>query len=439
VERLRAMDDDRVSAGLDQQLAVVKTVQRLSMASSFEEIQEIVRTAARQLTGADGATLVLRDADKCFYVDEDAIAPLWKGSRFPLETCISGWAMLNAQSVAIPDIYVDDRIPIDAYRPTFVKSLVMVPIRTLSPVGAIGNYWAQEHVATDEELQLLQALADSTAVAMENVAVRAELEQRVARRTAELEERNHAVELLVEELNDQAADLQSASREQDRLIRHLAHEVRGPLYAGDGLLELLLGEGPTDPDDQLQVDLGSIRSTIHEALRVVDEQLESARLRSGAMRDLRPEPVDLNILFAELRGMYRALQRDGDVQLRVHVAPGMPDLVTDRHFLMQILRNLVTNAAKFTDDGEIKVRARREDADVVIAVSDTGIGIPAEDQERIFREFEQIDGAQASRRAGTGLGLPLVRRLTATLGGTLSLDSEPGRGTTFTLRLPAVL
>lgn len=422
---------------LDQQLTVVRTVQRLSMASTFEEIQEIVRTAARHLTGADGATIVLRDEDDCFYVDEDAIAPLWKGSRFPLETCISGWAMLNAQSVSIPDVYVDDRIPIDSYRPTFVKSLVMVPIRTMSPIGAIGNYWAQEHVATAEELQLLQALADSTAVAMENVAVRAELEERVASRTADLEERTRAVELLLGELNSQAEDLRAAGAEQDRLMRYLAHEVRGPLYAGDGLLELLIDDRPDDdPDDAVRVDLGSVRSTIHEALRVVDEQLEAARLRSGAVRDLRPEPVDLDVLFAELRAMYRALHQGGDVRMTVRVEPGMPDLVTDRHFLGQVLRNLVTNAAKFTDGGEIGLRARADGDHVVITVSDTGIGIAPADQERIFEEFQQIDGAQARRRAGTGLGLPLVRSLTAALGGTMTLDSEPGRGSTFTLRVP---
>ena len=128
------------------------------------------------MTGADGATFVLRDGDFCFYADEDAISPLWKGQRFPMETCISGWAMNNRLPVAIEDIYADDRIPHEAYRPTFVKSLAMVPIRTLDPVGAIGNYWADSHQPTKEELELLQALADTTAVALENVHVYEELE-----------------------------------------------------------------------------------------------------------------------------------------------------------------------------------------------------------------------------------------------------------------------
>lgn len=160
----------------DPALELIGLVQRLSLARSLPEIQTIVRTGARRLTGADGATFVLRDGDKCFYADEDAIEPLWKGQRFPLGQCISGWAMNNRSPVAIEDIYVDDRIPHAAYRPTFVKSLAMVPIRRLDPVGAIGNYWAEMRVPTDHELDLLQALADSTAVAIENVQVYEQLD-----------------------------------------------------------------------------------------------------------------------------------------------------------------------------------------------------------------------------------------------------------------------
>jgi GAF domain-containing protein len=105
--------------------------------------------------------------------------------RFPLETCISGWAILNKKAVAIEDIYQDDRVPHDAYRPTFVKSLVMVPIRTTEPIGAIGNYWAHKHAPTESEMVQLQSLADITSLTMENVNIYTELEQRVKDRTAE--------------------------------------------------------------------------------------------------------------------------------------------------------------------------------------------------------------------------------------------------------------
>ncbi|WP_353932556.1 sensor domain-containing diguanylate cyclase [Okeanomitos corallinicola TIOX110] len=162
-------------------------VQELSLARSLERIMEIVRVAARELTASDGASFVLRDNGYCYYADEDAIAPLWKGQRFPMNICIGGWAMLNQKPAIIANVSIDERVPHVAYKPTFVKSMVMVPIRTQEPIGAIGTYWATHHQPTVEEVKVLQALADVTSVAMENVEVYAELEQRVKNRTIALE------------------------------------------------------------------------------------------------------------------------------------------------------------------------------------------------------------------------------------------------------------
>lgn len=166
---------------------LLEAVQQLSLARDLSGVQQIVRRVARELTGCDGATFVLNDGgNHCYYAEEDAIEPLWKGLRFPQEMCISGWVMRNRQPAVIPDIYADPRIPHEAYRPTFVKSMVMVPIRAMAPVGAIGNYWASPHEPTHVEIRLLQGLADATSIAMENVAVYTELEERVRIRTEEL-------------------------------------------------------------------------------------------------------------------------------------------------------------------------------------------------------------------------------------------------------------
>lgn len=185
-----------VSDYVDGMERLLRAVQELSLARNLQDIQRIVRTSARELTGCDGATFVLRDDDKCYYADEEAIAPLWKGSRFPIESCISGWAMINREAAVIPDIYRDPRIPQGIYRPTFVRSLVMVPIRKLEPIGAIGNYWGHLHPPTEQEVRLLQGLADSTSIAMENVQFAAELEERVRNRTAELEKANEEIRRL---------------------------------------------------------------------------------------------------------------------------------------------------------------------------------------------------------------------------------------------------
>lgn len=152
--------DDLDTADLEERLARVRTV---------PELAAVVRTRARAAAGADGATFVLREDDRCFYVDEDAIAPLWKGQRFPIASCISGWAMLHDHSVVIPDITLDDRIPQDAYRPTFVRSLLMMPVGHDHPAAAIGIYWAHWHEATDEEQRRVRAVADAAAAALERI------------------------------------------------------------------------------------------------------------------------------------------------------------------------------------------------------------------------------------------------------------------------------
>lgn len=141
----------------------------LAAARDVADVAAAVRTAARQLVGCDGATFVLRDGDDCFYADEDSIAPLWKGQRFPLTDCISGWAMLHGAVAAIPDIYEDARIPHAAYRSTYVTSLLMTPVGESTPVAAIGMYWAEPHQPTEAEIAGARALAAAAARAIETV------------------------------------------------------------------------------------------------------------------------------------------------------------------------------------------------------------------------------------------------------------------------------
>jgi putative two-component system response regulator len=147
----------------------------LSMARGRDEILEILRKNARYLVGADGITCVLREGNMCHYAEEDSVSPLWKGQRFPLEDCISGWAMRNRQAVVIEDIYADDRVPHAAYRPTYVKSLAMVPVRKEDPVGAIGAYWAQKRKPEPWQIDMLARIANSTAVAFTNVSLMSSL------------------------------------------------------------------------------------------------------------------------------------------------------------------------------------------------------------------------------------------------------------------------
>ncbi len=220
----------------DRMNDLVEVVQKLSQARTIQSIQDIVRIAARRLTAADGATFVLCDNDQCHYVDEDAIGPLWKGQRFPMAACIGGWAMLNRTPAVIEDVFADDRVPIATYQPTFVKSLVMVPIRTTEPIGAIGTFWATKRRPTDEEVRLLQALADTTAVALENVRLIDGLEGLIKLRTSELEAAN---KLLVA-VN---TDLLAAHQQSDRVFAAYAKVLPGTVLDGKYRLDEELGSG----------------------------------------------------------------------------------------------------------------------------------------------------------------------------------------------------
>lgn len=248
-----AFDDQRYIDGMH---CLLQAVQDLSLARDLATVQDIVRHAARQLTGCDGATFVLRDGGHCHYADEDAITPLWKGKRFPLETCISGWTMLNRQAVVIADIYADPRIPHEAYRPTFVKSLVMVPIRTRDPIGAIGNYWAEQRQPTANEVQLLQALADSTSVTLENVQLYQGLEARVQERTQQLQQAYDRIHHL--SLTDELTGLYN--RRGFRLLgeQALRHAVR---YGSDCTVMFVDLDGLKRINDELGHEAGDAMIT----------------------------------------------------------------------------------------------------------------------------------------------------------------------------------
>lgn len=394
-------------------LELIGAVQRLSLARTVGEVQEIVRTTARSLCGADGATLVLRDGDQSWYVDEDAIEPLWKGQRFPLDACLGGWVILHREQLVVPDVSQDPRVPFHIYEPTFVRSLALVPIRATAPIGAIGNYWREPHAATADEVALLQALADATAVALENVSLWNAAEARVAERTA---------------------SLKTALQQSEELVSTLAHELRNAVGSARGLLEFVLGDGALDVE--LREDVRLAHQSTVEALRIVEQQLALARRRA---RELEPDPedVDLGALIEEFGRIYRVLRHNEAVRLVTDVTSGLR-VHTDRHLLAQVLRNLVGNALKFTDHGEVRLTASPgPGADTVtVSVLDSGVGIAPDDLDRIFQRFAQVDAVQAGRPTGTGLGLPYVHRVVSLLGGRLEVESELGRGSAFHVVLP---
>ena len=272
--------------------------------------------------------------------------------------------------------------------------------------------------------------------------LRAELEARDAeltRLSKELAETNSGVLALYAELETQAEALRRASDLKSSFLSNVSHELRTPIASVINLARLLLDEelggGALDAEQRLQI--GYIARAGETLLEMVNSLLDLARIEAGRM-DVSVRPVVVADLLATMRGMFRPLVTRADVTLVIEEPPTDLTMKSDEGKIAQILRNLVANALKFTERGEIRVRASEEDGWVTFIVSDTGIGIPAEHQERVFQEFEQVSGPLQAKARGVGLGLPLSRSLAELLGGTLTLASGAGEGSRFTLRLPAV-
>jgi signal transduction histidine kinase len=271
-----------------------------------------------------------------------------------------------------------------------------------------------------------------------NELLRRQLDAQTARvdaLAAELAETNQGVVALYAELDDKAEQLRQASDLKSRFLGYVSHEFRTPLGAIRSLTRLLLDhvDGPLLPEQDKQVRF--VESSAVELSQMVDDLLDLAKIEAGRIT-ISPGWFDLVDLFAALRGMFRPLLANTRVTLWFDEPRELPRLYSDDRKLSQVLRNLIANALKFTEAGEVRVGARRDGEHVVFTVADTGIGIAAEDLPRLFVDYSQLDSSVQRRVRGTGLGLSLSRKLALVLGGDLSVVSELGVGSTFSLRIP---
>ena len=371
----------------------------LAAARELGRILEIVRRAARDLTGSDGVTFVLREGNLVHYADEEAIGPLWKGCRFPIDSCISGWAMIHRETAIVEDIARDARIPLHLYRPTFVQSLAMVPVGDPEPVAAIGAYWARRHRATAREREALETLAGFAALALANDAL--------------------------------VRDLRAAVGAREEFITVAAHELRTPLAA----LTLTLQSAARRRARAEDGELAPLRRNLDRAQRhaarltkLVDTLLDVSRVAVDLPLEL--ERIDLARLAAEVVAHVEGADA-ARVTLRTEGAvEGRWDSVR----LQQIVENLVSNALKFGGDHPVEVEVSRTGDLARLVVTDGGPGISPENRDRIFGKFER--GVSTQHFGGLGLGLWIVRLNVEAHGGTIDVESRPGAGSRFVVVLP---
>jgi len=256
---------------------------------------------------------------------------------------------------------------------------------------------------------------------------------------SELETTNRSVLALYAELDDRAQELKRASEYKSQFLSDISHELRTPLTSVLNLTRLLLDRTDGDLSREQEVQVRLVRDSVETVIDLVNELLDLARIEAGRAI-LRPATFTITGLFSSLRSVMRPLLTNGSVALVFDEDPREHTLYSDEIRLAQILRNFLTNAVKFTESGEIRVSAHSMDGQMLrIDVQDSGIGIAPEHQEKIFQAFEQVDGPIQRRIRGTGLGLPLTRKLASMLGGRIEMVSAVGRGSTFSVIIPCVL
>jgi signal transduction histidine kinase len=388
---------------------LVGVVQQLSTARDFSNILQIAQSAARELTCADGATFMLRDGNDCLYADEDAIAPLWKGRRFPIDHCIGGWVMRHCKSVTIADVYSDPRIKADDYRTTFVKSLAMVPIGAGEPLGAIGVYWGVSIHPTKLQMKLLRALAESVSHSIANLELLNSLE-----RTA----------------RDEARRFAAASKEMEAFSYSVSHDLRSPLAALKGYAELLAEDYSSKLDTEAAAIIGSISQCVGRMGSLIDSLLSLGRLTNA---ELKVQAMDLRPFVQETISHLVAASPDRRIQLKMAddlVAEGDPSL------LRLVVENLLSNAWKYTcrcQTALIEV-GKIPGSPAVFFVRDNGVGFEPSQAERLFLPFQRLHSERDF--PGIGIGLATVQRIVARHGGRIWADSAPGQGTTLCFTLP---
>jgi signal transduction histidine kinase len=393
---------------------LVEISQQLSHAKNLEDIINVTQTSARHLTGADGATFILREKDLCFYVDEDAIAPLWKGQKFPVSQCVSGWAMLNKSTAVIEDIFQDPRIPIEFYRPTFVKSMVMVPIRKNDPIGAIGNYWAKPHKASEEEVRLLDTLANSAAIALENVRLISDMQK---------------VNML----------LQSSLEVRDELITIASHELKTPLTSL--LLQLQSVHRQVDVETSTMPTPAQLVKALDLSIRqvyslkdLIEKLLDLSEVRLGRLQ-LQFHKVNLSQKIKNMAEQFTTELSAAKCPLKLALEDNI-EIECDSARIEQVVANLVSNVLKYACGTDVKITLKKPAQGIVLfSIEDKGPGIPKEMHEKIFERFGR--GVSPKNKTGIGLGLFISRALIEAHGGRIYVESTVGSGSKFTVELPS--
>ena len=417
---LRQRTDD-LSESLRQQTATADVLKVISR-SAFDlqtVLQTLVESAAR-LCDADKATITRKQGDAFYRAEAYGFSPelIEYVKDIPIKPergTAHGRALLEGTIVHIPDVLNDpDYTSAKAQELGNFRTVLAVPmLREGVPIGVLGLTRSDVRPFTDRQIELVTTFADQAAIAIENAR-------------------------LFREIEDKSRQLEMASQNKSQFVSAMSHELRTPLNAIIGLTEMMVKNAARFGTEKAQEPLQRVNRAGTHLLGLINQVLDLSKIEAGKL-ELNPQTVQLAPLINEVIGTAGQLAEQNKNRLVVDAQENLGALTLDPLRLRQILLNLLSNACKFTKAGEVRLVARKVSngsSFVEFAISDTGIGMTPEQQAKLFEEFSQADAATAQRFGGTGLGLAITRKLARMMGGDVTVKSEPGKGSVFTVRLP---
>src|SRR6516165_5992427 len=420
-EEVKARTEE-LSQSLQQQTATADVLKVISR-STFDlksVLQTLVESAGR-LCDADFG-MIIRQRDGVLFFAE--IYGRWPEfieyvRDLPVERgrgTATGRALLEGRVIHIADVLTDpDYTWAEAQRLGGYRTVLGVPmLREGVPIGVLGLSRSEVRPFTEKQIELVSTFADQAAIAIENVR-------------------------LFDEIQDKSRQLETASKHKSQFVANMSHELRTPLNAIIGLTDMLVSNAARFGTEKALEPLRRVQNAGTHLLGLINQVLDLSKIEAGKL-ELDLESVSILPLIDNVIETARPLAERNKNILAVECPSDLPPIEADAMRLRQIILNLLSNACKFTEAGNIKLQvttALHEGRQFVeIAVIDTGIGMTAEQMSRLFEEFTQADSSTARQHGGTGLGLAITRRLCQMMGGDVTAASEPGKGSTFTVRLP---
>jgi GAF domain-containing protein len=417
IENARLLNELRQS--LQQQTATADVLKVISRSTfDLQTVLDTLVRSARDLCDADMAAMHRQQGTKYQAIATYGSAAEHRELRIPFEAgrgTVLGRTLLERRPVQVLDVVADPDYSLQEVQKKFgFRTVLAVPmLREGNPVGAIVLMRLIVQPFTDKQIELAQTFADQAGIAIENVR-------------------------LFDEIQDKSRQLEEASQHKSQFLANMSHELRTPLNAILGYSELMADGAYGEPSEKMLGILKRLEANGKHLLGLINDVLDLSKIEAGQLV-LELSDYSVQDIAQTVRSTLEPLAADKKLAFKLELAPELPAGHGDGRRLTQVLINLVGNAIKFTDAGEVAIKAEANNGAFYVSVRDTGPGISAADQARLFQEFQQADNAITRKKGGTGLGLAISKRIIEMHGGEIWVESQPGHGSIFAFTLPVIV